>query len=150
VLGHLKFVLEEGACNETRDGSEATAMGEEQCRISLGCCGQAYTQESEKGHKIPKTMDGLGIFDKIKDPEKRNDIMGTIAVILDCICRMHMTSWRFTGSRIHIPATTSIALRDLQRFFKMPLEHKDQGGRILLSKLSVSPNTSVSKSTRTN
>jgi hypothetical protein len=29
VPGLLKFVLEEGACNETRDGSEATVMGEQ-------------------------------------------------------------------------------------------------------------------------
>ncbi len=29
VLGILEFVLEEGACNETCDGSEATATGEQ-------------------------------------------------------------------------------------------------------------------------
>jgi hypothetical protein len=69
VPGLIKFVLEEAVCNETRDGSEATAMGEQRHWISLGCCGQAYTQESEKGHKIPKATYGLGIFYKIEDPK---------------------------------------------------------------------------------
>ena len=62
VPGLLKFVLEEGACNETRDGSEATATGEQRRRISFGCCGQAYTKESEKGHKIPKATYGTWHF----------------------------------------------------------------------------------------
>jgi hypothetical protein len=85
VLGILKFVLEEGACNETHDGSEATATGEQQRRISFGCCDQAYTKESEKGHKIPKATYGTGIFDKIEGPKKQNDIVGLIAVIQDCM-----------------------------------------------------------------
>jgi hypothetical protein len=69
--------------------------------------------------------------------------MGTIAVILDCMQDAHDF---IEVDKLKNPYPCNDKHR-VERFGKVL--RNDQGGRILLSKLSVSPNMSIPKSTRT-
>lgn len=89
LAGLLQFVLEHGKCNEKRDGSEVTFNGTQRRRITIGTCGQAYSEEKVNGHKKPVDTYGLGVFDEIGDPQKRESIVGTIALILDAMQDAH-------------------------------------------------------------
>ena len=89
LVGLLQFVIEHGECNEKRDGMEVTTKGTQRRRITIGTCGQGCSDEEVNGHKKPNDTYGLGIFDKIEDPKKRESIVGTIAVILDAMQDAH-------------------------------------------------------------
>jgi hypothetical protein len=89
LVGLLQFVLEHGECNAKRDGMELTNGGLQHRRITIGTCGRGCEKEEVNGHKKPKDTYGLGIFDKIEDPKKRESIVGTVAVILDAMQDAH-------------------------------------------------------------
>jgi hypothetical protein len=89
LVGLLQFVIEHGECNKKRDGMEVTTKGTQRRRITIGTCGRGCSDEEVNGHKKPNDTYGLGIFDKIEDPKKRESIVGTIAVILDAMQDAH-------------------------------------------------------------
>jgi hypothetical protein len=49
----------------------------------MGCCGQAYTEETIQGHKVPKAVYGVNIFNKIEDAEEHTSLKAMIADILN-------------------------------------------------------------------
>jgi hypothetical protein len=51
----------------------------------MGCSGHTYTEETIQGHKVPKAVYGVDIFDKIEDVEERTSLKAMIADILDCM-----------------------------------------------------------------
>lgn len=51
----------------------------------MGCCGQAYTEETIQGNKVPKAVYGVSIFDKIEDVEECTSLKAMIADMLDCM-----------------------------------------------------------------
>jgi hypothetical protein len=81
----IKFVIENGNSNVARDGNlniSDDADGDSarnpkatepiECRrVIFGCCGQGYSDECVDGHCAPNSTYGFGVFDKVKDEEKR-------------------------------------------------------------------------------
>jgi hypothetical protein len=80
----LKFILQHRCSNSLRDGNHAEESGQ-CCRVFMGCCGQAYTEETIQGNKVPKAVYGVNIFNEIEDVEECTSLKAMIADMLDCM-----------------------------------------------------------------
>ncbi len=78
----LKFILHHGCSNSLRDGNHTEESGQHH-RVFMGYCGQAYTEETIQGHKVPKAVYGVDIFDKLEDVEEHTSLKAMIVDILD-------------------------------------------------------------------
>lgn len=81
----IKFVLEHGETNDTRDGilNDEDGNGIQRRRVVNGSCGRAQEGERVEGHAAPASTYGFDVFDKEKDPVKREKIKTMFGSLLD-------------------------------------------------------------------